>query len=118
MVDRRRQRAMSRDPALNLPPAEPHDASQVVVAVKGSPAYGARLAELTEQQRIKTAELIDPAVVQYAKCVGFDKPAPRETQQGYNDTIARLNQAEIDRLTLECDEARHRAAEAARRKEG
>ena len=51
-------------------------APQVVVALKGSPEYGAWLTELADHQRIRTVEVVDQAVVHFARHVGFAAPAP------------------------------------------
>ncbi len=56
--------------------ADGHSPLQVVAALKGSAEYGAWLEELAEHQRIRTVEMVELAVVHYAKHVGFDKPAP------------------------------------------
>ena len=49
---------------------------QVVAALKGTAAYGAWLTELAEHQRLRTVEVVDQALVHYAKHVGFTKPPP------------------------------------------
>lgn len=58
------------------PPRSARPTSQVVVALKASPEYGSWLAELAEHQRTRVAELVDQAIVHYAKTIGFEKPAP------------------------------------------
>ncbi len=69
---------MSRSPTESRPAAGAGDraAPQVVTALKGSAQYAAWVGELSDHQRLRVAELVDQALVHYAKHVGFEKPAP------------------------------------------
>jgi hypothetical protein len=58
------------------------DPRQVVISMKGSAEFRDWLYELAEHERIKAVELLERAVVEYARNHGFTKIAPRRTGRG------------------------------------
>lgn len=67
---------MNPNPTENRPEAKARVAPQVVTALKGSAEYAAWLDDLSKHQRLRIAEVVDQALVYYAKHVGFEKSAP------------------------------------------
>jgi hypothetical protein len=55
------------------------DARQVVISMKGTAAFRDWLYELADHERIKAVELLERAVVEYARNHGFPKAAPKRT---------------------------------------
>jgi hypothetical protein len=50
------------------------------LVVRGTDEWGAWVAELAEHCRIAQVQVVDAALIQYAKKVGFTKPAPKRTE--------------------------------------
>jgi hypothetical protein len=55
------------------------DPRQVVISIKGTAAFRDWLYELADFERIKAVELVERAVVEYARNHGFTKTAPKRT---------------------------------------
>ena len=75
----KRSRAKASDNDL-VPPANDPDpgARTASTMIRSTDAWKATLEELAEYDRIgSTAELIDRAIVAYARLVGFPKPFPK-----------------------------------------
>lgn len=58
----------------------PRDEREWIVSIKGSPEFRDWLYELADQERMTAVQLIERAVVEYARNVKFPKPAPKRTK--------------------------------------
>jgi hypothetical protein len=61
------------------PDPEPADSRAIIVSMKGTKEFRDWLNELAESERTTAVQILEKAVVDYAKRIGFPKPAPRRT---------------------------------------
>jgi hypothetical protein len=61
-------------------PSGTGDKRAIVLSIKGTVEYRDWLAELADHCRVTSVQVLDAAVVAYAKQVGFTKPAPKRTE--------------------------------------
>jgi hypothetical protein len=59
---------------------KPTDDRDIVLSMKGTSAFRDWLTELAESERMKVVPLMERAIVEYARKVGFPKPAPKRTK--------------------------------------